>query len=69
MLVQLILVILVPYGLGGECVQGASEGDITFEVANPTLYNVAEAPWSVAEWAVALRFNNSRATVLALVLG
>merc|ERR1719456_1504010 len=39
-LVQLILVVLVPYGLGGECVQGASEGDITFEVANPTLYNV-----------------------------
>merc|ERR1719484_238304 len=38
-LVQLILVVLVPYGLGGECVQGASEGDITFEVANPMLYN------------------------------
>ena len=25
---------------------------------------VAEAPWSVAEWAVALRFDNPRATVL-----
>ena len=31
--------------------------------------SVAEAPWSVAEWAVALRFDNSRATVLVLVLG
>ena len=26
-------------------------------------------PWSVAEWAVALRFDNPRATVLVLVLG
>ena len=31
--------------------------------------DVAEAPWSVAEWAVALRFDNPRATVLVLVLG
>ena len=30
---------------------------------------VAEAPWSVAEWAVALRFDNPRATVLVRVLG
>ena len=30
---------------------------------------VAEAPWSVAEWAVALRFDNPRASVLVLVLG
>ena len=30
---------------------------------------VAEAPWSVAEWAVALRFDNPRATVLLLVFG
>ena len=30
---------------------------------------VAEAPWSAAEWAVALRFDNPRATVLVLVLG
>ena len=30
---------------------------------------VAEAPWSVAEWAVAPRFDNPRATVLVLVLG
>ena len=30
---------------------------------------VAEAPWSEAEWAVALRFDNPRAPVLVLVLG
>ena len=30
---------------------------------------VAEAPCSVAEWAVAPRFDNPRATVLVLVLG
>ena len=30
---------------------------------------VAEAPWSVAEWAVAPRFDNPRATVPVLVLG
>ena len=30
---------------------------------------VAEAPWSVAEWAVAPRFDHPRATVLVLVLG
>ena len=29
---------------------------------------VAEAPWSVAEWAVALRFDNPRATVPVLLL-
>ena len=33
------------------------------------LGKVAEAPWSVAEWAVALRFDHPRATVLVLVLG
>ena len=33
------------------------------------LEEVAEAAWSVAEWAVALRFDNARATVLVLVLG
>ena len=30
---------------------------------------VAEARWSVAEWAVALRFDNPRATVPVPVLG
>ena len=33
------------------------------------VYEVAEAPWSVAEWAVAPRFDNPRALVLVLVLG
>ena len=32
-------------------------------------HEVAEAPWSVAERAVALRFDHPRATVLVLVLG
>ena len=31
--------------------------------------DVAEAPWSVAEWAVAPRFDHPRATVLVLVPG
>ena len=30
---------------------------------------VAEAAWSEAEWAVAPRFDNPRATILVLVLG
>ena len=30
--------------------------------------NVAEAPWSGAEWAVALRFDNPRPAVLVLLL-
>ena len=30
---------------------------------------VAEAPWSVAEWAVALGFDNPQATVPVLLLG
>ena len=34
-----------------------------------SLVDVAEAPWSEAEWAVARRFDNPRATVLVLVLG
>jgi hypothetical protein len=37
-LAQLSLVIVVPYALGGEVRQGSSEGDITFELANPTLF-------------------------------
>jgi hypothetical protein len=37
-LAQLSLVIVVPYALGGEVRQGTSEGDITFELANPTLF-------------------------------
>ena len=34
----------------------------------PPANEVAEAPWSVAEWSVALRFENPRATVLVLLL-
>ena len=30
---------------------------------------VPEAPWSIAEWIVALRFDNPRVTVLVLLLG
>merc|ERR1719155_253504 len=37
-LCQLILVLAVPYALGGTCVRGNSEGDITFEVPNATLF-------------------------------
>ena len=34
-----------------------------------SVWEVAEAPWSVAEWVVALRFDNPRATVLVPLLG
>ena len=34
-----------------------------------SLQQVAEAPWSVAEWAVAPRFDNPGATVPVLLLG
>ena len=34
----------------------------------PDRHQVAEAPWSAAEWAVFLRLDNLRATVLVLVL-
>ena len=34
----------------------------------PAVAEVAEAPWSGAEWAVALRFDNPRAIVVVLVL-
>jgi hypothetical protein len=37
-LLQLILVLAVPYALGGTCVRGSSEGDITFEVPNASLF-------------------------------
>ena len=38
-------------------------------VCRVVLGKVAEAPWSVAEWAVALRFDISRATVPVLLSG
>jgi hypothetical protein len=37
---QLMLVIVVPYVLGGEVRKGEAEGDVTFELANPSLYAV-----------------------------
>merc|ERR1719504_589890 len=37
---QLMLVIVVPYVLGGEVRKGEVEGDVTFELANPSLYFV-----------------------------
>ena len=43
-----------------------------FLPSEPTNYNaqlpVAEEPWSLAEWAVALRFDNPRASVLVRLL-
>merc|ERR1719247_1790637 len=37
-LVQLILVIAVPLVLGGNVVKGETEGDVTFELPNPSLF-------------------------------
>jgi len=37
-LVQLLLVILVPLALGGTVVKGDSEGDVTFNLPNPTMF-------------------------------
>merc|ERR1719359_711239 len=39
-LAQLMLVIIVPYALGGEVRKGEAEGDVTFELANPSLYAI-----------------------------
>merc|ERR1719169_120189 len=37
-MVQLILVIAVPLALGGNVVKGETEGDVTFELPNPSLF-------------------------------
>jgi hypothetical protein len=43
-LVQTLLVFIVPYALGGRCVKGASEGDITFELpGSSTMFWVLSA--------------------------
>jgi len=42
-LVQLALVIIVPVALGGKLNKGLTEGDVTFELANPTVYNIMTA--------------------------
>jgi hypothetical protein len=36
--VQLVLVLVVPLVLGGRVIKGESEGDVTFELPNPTLF-------------------------------
>ncbi len=53
--------------LYGMQMLGASEESRGLAVALSR--KVAEAPWSGAEWLVALRFDNPRATVLVLSLG
>merc|ERR1719261_99703 len=35
---QLVLVLLVPLVLGGRVIRGESEGDVSFELPNPTLF-------------------------------
>ena len=55
---------------GQYSLAGAEEDDGAAPVAKPHVaLLVAEAPWSVAGWAVALRFDIPRATVLVLGLG
>ena len=54
--------LVVPGSCNGEIASAAI--NFIAGIANP----VAEAPWSVAEWAVALRFDIPRATVLVLLL-
>ena len=51
---------------GADVIHGV-QNDTESEVLDAIL--VAEAPWSVAEWAVAPRFDHPRAIVLVLVLG
>ena len=40
-----------------------------FDASTGIAEKVAEAPWSVAEWAVGPRFDKPRATLLVLMLG
>ena len=56
-----------PHDSAADLVQDSdSSPPLSLSVSSST---VAEAPWSVAEWAVALRFDHPRATVLVLLLG
>ena len=56
-------------------VREQAESDVAAEAAGQLAKEgmhadaVAEAPWSVAEWVVAPRFDNPRGTVLVLVFG
>ena len=49
-----------------ELARGARAAEHRVEQADAHGAHVAEAPWSVAEWAVAPRFHKPRATVLLL---
>ena len=53
---------------GGEEDAAAEIADTEDPAGPVAAEKVAEAPWSVAEWAVALRFDHPRATVLVLLL-
>ena len=61
------------WGLRREDARGdqdaRTKGDRIPSRPSPWTLEVEEAPWSVAKWAVALRFDNPRAPVLVLVLG
>ena len=57
----------LPGNAGLEC--AGNPRDPQHAAAWLTVDPVAEAPWSVAEWAVAPRFDIPRATVLVLLLG
>merc|ERR1719272_2722222 len=51
-LVQTLLVILMPFCTECECKQGSSEGDVTFEMENPTIGMVMTAVRYVALFAL-----------------
>ena len=50
-------------------IENAQEKMAATSATLAAIAEVAEAPWSGAEWAVALRFYNPRAAVLVLLLG
>jgi len=42
-LVQVLLLLLIPLALNGELEPGATEGDVTFKLDNPTVYGILNA--------------------------
>ena len=42
-LVQVLLLLLIPLALNGELNKGATEGDVTFTLDNPTVYGILNA--------------------------
>merc|ERR1719454_1436078 len=42
-LVQVLLLLLIPLALNGELNRGATEGDVTFKLENPTVYVILNA--------------------------